>query len=222
LGYLIFGGWTARERTIEKGKVRLVLSRRQRTGPRPIGAGDVQTIDSAGWHGSGWPFADNSANTRSPADPCARPDYTDSDHCTGTVRWGALLPPENPGKPAAHFNYLLPSVYERDQHPEGQESLAPVREIRSLSLTQSSPPSLQYWEGRSRYDGTLHIQHVQLGPLPTGGPQDFVLAQQTFPGGPFSVAPYGVSLSYDFGRNAHMGHAAQIWRRLGRVVGATR
>jgi hypothetical protein len=137
-------------------------------------------------------------------------------------RRASFLPPENPGKTPAHFNYLLASVYDRDQHPESLESLAPIREIRSLSLTQSSPPSLQYWEGRSRYDGTLHIQHVQLGPLPTGGPQDFVPAQQTFPGGPFSVAPYGVSLSYDFGRNAHMGHAAQIWRRLGRVVGATR
>ena len=137
-------------------------------------------------------------------------------------RGASFLPPENPGKPAAHFNYLLPSVYERDQHPEGLESLAPIREIRSLSLTQSSPPSLQYWEGRSRYDGTLHTQNVQLGPLSAAGPQDFVPAQQTFPGGPFSVAPYGVSLSYDFGRNAHMGHAAQIWRRLGRVVGATR
>jgi hypothetical protein len=133
----------------------------------------------------------------------------------------SLLPPENPGKPAAHFNYLLPSVYERDQHPEGLESLAPIREIRSLSLTQSSSPSLQYWGGRSRYDGTLHIQHVQLGPLPTGGPQDFVPARPTFPGGPFSAAPYDVSLSYHFGRNAHMGRATQIWGRLGRI-GATR
>jgi hypothetical protein len=58
----------------------------------------------------------------------------------------SLLPPENPGKPAAHFNYLLPSVYERDQHPEGLESLAPIREIRSLSLTQSSSPSFNTGE----------------------------------------------------------------------------
>jgi hypothetical protein len=130
----------------------------------------------------------------------------------------SFLPPENPGKPAVHFKYC----YERDQHPEGLESLSPVREIKSLSLTQSSPPSLQYWGGRLRYDGTLHIQNVQLGPLPIRGPQDCVPPRQTFPGGPFSVAPNGVSLSYHFGRNAHMGRATQIWRRLGRVVGATR
>jgi hypothetical protein len=132
-----------------------------------------------------------------------------------------FLPPENPRKPV-HFNYLFMGIYERDQHPEGLESLSPIREIRSLPLTQSSPRSRQYWGGRLRYDGTLHIQHVELGPLPTGGPQDFVPPRQTFPGGPFSVAPYGVSLSYRFGRNAHMGRATQIWRRLGRVVGATR
>jgi hypothetical protein len=134
----------------------------------------------------------------------------------------SFLPRENPGRPAAHFKHLFPSVYERAQHPEGLESLAPIRETRSLSITQSSPPSLQYWQGRSTYDGTLHIQQVQLGPLPTGGSQEFVPARQTFPGGPFSVAPHGVSLSYHFGRNAHTGHAAQIWRRLGQVVGATR
>ena len=136
-------------------------------------------------------------------------------------RRASFLPPENPGKTTAHFNYLLASVYDRDPHPGGLESPAPIREVRSLSLTQSSPPSLQYWGEHSRYDGTLHIQHVQLGPLSTGGPQDFVPARQTFPGGPLSAAPNGVSLSYHFGRNPHMGHATQIWRRLGRVM-ATR
>jgi hypothetical protein len=129
----------------------------------------------------------------------------------------SFLPPENPGKPADHFKYLFVGSYERDQHPGGLESLSPIREIRSLSLTQSSPPSLQYWGGRLRYDGTLHIQHMQLGPLPTGGPQDSVPPRQTFPGGPFSVAPNGVSLSYHFGRNAHMGRSTQIWRRFGRI-----
>jgi len=125
-----------------------------------------------------------------------------------------LPPPENSGKPAVHFKYLLVVSYEPDQHPEGLESLSPIREIRSLSLTQSSSPSLQYWGGRLRYDGALHIQNVQLGPLPTDGRQTFVPPRQTFPGGPFSVAPSGFSLSYHFGRNAHMGRATQIWRCL--------
>ena len=133
----------------------------------------------------------------------------------------SFLPPENPGKPAAHFKYIFVESYERDQHPEGLENLAPIREIGNLALTQSSPPSLQFWGRRLRYDGTLHIQNVQLGPLPTGSPQNLVPSRPTFPGGPFSVAPNGVSLSYHFGRNAHLGRAIQIWRRLGRV-GATR
>jgi len=132
-----------------------------------------------------------------------------------------LPPPENSGKPTAHFKYLFVGSYEPDLHQEGLESLSPIREIRSLSLTQSGPPSLQFWGRRLRYDGTLRIQNVQLGPLPTGSPQNPVPSRQTFPGGPFSVAPNGVSLSYHFGRNAHMGRAIQIWRHLGRV-GATR
>jgi hypothetical protein len=101
----------------------------------------------------------------------------------------SFLPPENSGKPAVHFKYLLVVSYEPDQHQEGLESLSPIREIRSLSLTQSSSPSLQYWGGRLRYDGALHIQNVQLGPLPTGGPHNFVPPRPTLPGGPFSVAP---------------------------------
>jgi hypothetical protein len=87
-----------------------------------------------------------------------------------------------------------------------------MRKARNLSLTQSSPPPLQFWGGRLRHDGTLHIQNVQLGPLPAGGLQDFVPPRQNYPGVPFSVGLYGVSLSYHFGRNAHIGHPTEIWR----------
>jgi hypothetical protein len=134
----------------------------------------------------------------------------------------SFLPPENPGKPAAHFSYPFARVYQRDQHPEGLESLSPMREVGNLSLTESSPPPLQFWGGRLRRAGPLHMQHVQLGPLPAGGLQDFVPPRPTYPGVPFSVGLYGVSLSYHFGRNAHIGHSTQIWRHLGRVLGATR
>jgi hypothetical protein len=83
----------------------------------------------------------------------------------------SFLPPENPGKASAHFGYPFARVYERDPHPEGLESLSPMREFRSLSLTQSIPPPLQFWGGPLRQDGPLRMQHVQLGPLPAGGLQ---------------------------------------------------
>jgi hypothetical protein len=134
----------------------------------------------------------------------------------------SFLPPENPGKRAARFSYLFAGVYERGEDPGSLKSLSPMREVRNLSLTQSSPPPLQFWGGRLRRDSTPPMQKILLGPLPAGGPQDFVPPRQAYLGWPFSVRVYGVSLSYHFGRNAHSGHATQIWRSLVRVVNATR
>jgi hypothetical protein len=173
----------------------------------------------------GGPLPTIAQNIRSPNCPSARRTTL----ILTTVRTvpepslgASFLPLENPGKAAAHFSCPFARVYERDQHPEGLESLSPRRELRNLSLTQSSPPRLQFWEGRLPHDGPLHVQHVQLGPLPAGGLQDFVPPRHPHPGVPFSVGLYGVSLSYHFGRNAHIGQTTQIWRYLGRVVGATR
>jgi hypothetical protein len=135
----------------------------------------------------------------------------------------SFLLPENPGKSAAHFNYLSVGAYERDQGLEGLASLSPMREVRTLFLTQSLLPLVQIWGGRLRLDGfisTLHMQNVQLGPSAAGGLQDFRLLRQGYPGALRSVDLYGVSLSFHFGRDAQIGRPAPIWRCLARIVGS--
>jgi hypothetical protein len=134
----------------------------------------------------------------------------------------SFLLPENPGKSAAHFSYLFAGAYERDQGLEGLASLSPMREVKTLFLTQSLLPLVQIWGGRLRLDGfisTLHMQNVELGPSAAGGLQDFRLLRQGYPGGPRSVDLYGVSLSFHFGRDAQIGRPAQIWQCLARIVG---
>jgi hypothetical protein len=142
----------------------------------------------------------------------------------------ALLAPssplsENPGKSAAHFGYLFAGGYERDQGLEGLKSLSPMREVKTLFLTQSMLPLAQFWGGRLRLDGftsTLHTQNVQLGPSAAGGLLDFRPQRQGYPGGPRSVGLYGVSLSFHFGRDAQIGRPAQIWQRLARIHATVR
>jgi hypothetical protein len=46
----------------------------------------------------------------------------------------SFLPPENPGKPAAHFKYLLVGSYERDQHPEPAYGLARILPVVSFGV----------------------------------------------------------------------------------------
>ena len=55
----------------------------------------------------------------------------------------SFLLPENPGKPAAHFSYLFAGAHERDQGLEGLASLSPMREVKTLFLTQSLLPLVQ-------------------------------------------------------------------------------
>jgi len=134
----------------------------------------------------------------------------------------SFLLPENPGKPVAHFSYLFAGAYERDQGLEGLAGLSPMREVKTLFLTQSLLPLVQIWGGRLRLDGfisTLHMQNVELGPSVAGGLQDFRLLRQGYPGGPRSVDLYGVSLSFHFGRDAQIGRPDQIWRCLAQIVG---
>jgi hypothetical protein len=136
----------------------------------------------------------------------------------------SFLLPDKPGKSNAHFSYLFAGVYEyeRDQSLEGFASLSPMREVKTLFLTQSLLPLVQIWGGRLRLDGftsTLHLQNVELGPSAAGGLQDSRLLRQGYPGGPRSVDLYGVSLSFHFGRDAQIGRPAQIWRCLARIVG---
>jgi hypothetical protein len=140
----------------------------------------------------------------------------------------AFLTPKNPGKSAAHSDYLFAGAYERDQGPDGLEGLrqlSSMREVKTLFLTQSLLPLVQLWGGRLRLDGftsSLHMQNVELGPSAAGGLLDFRPSRQNYPGGPRSVGLYGISLSFHFGRDAQIGRPTQIWRSLAQIVSAVR
>jgi hypothetical protein len=136
----------------------------------------------------------------------------------------SFLLPEKSGKSAARFSDLFARAYERDQGLAGLESLSPMREVKTLFLTQSLLPLVQLWGGRLRLDGftsTLHMQNVELGPSAGGGPQDSRPPRQSYRGGPRSIDLYGISLSFHFGRDAQIGRPVQIWRCLARIAGAT-
>jgi hypothetical protein len=127
---------------------------------------------------------------------------------------------QDPGKSNAHFSLLVARAYDRDY---SLEHLSPMDEVKTLILSQSSLPLVQLWGGRLQLDAfqsTLHIQNVQLGPFGNGAIRSPRVPRQSYPGGPRSVHLSGLSLSFQFGRDARTGHPAQLWRRLTRFVGA--
>lgn len=122
---------------------------------------------------------------------------------------------ERPSKSAVDFGYLYVGTYQR------QESFSPVRKVKTLILTQSSLPLVQFWGGRLRLDGftsRLHMQNVESGPSVAGGLQEFRAARQSYVGGPRSIGLYGVSLSFHFGRDAQLQRPTQIWRCVARII----
>jgi hypothetical protein len=127
-------------------------------------------------------------------------------------------PTESPAKSVAHFSYLLMGAYERDR---SLASLSPIREVRTLFLTQSSLPLLRLWGGRLQVDGfmsRLHMQNVQLGPSGAGGLLDFRPPRQGYMVGPRSVGLSGVNLSFHFGGEAQIERPTQIWRCLAGIA----
>jgi hypothetical protein len=103
---------------------------------------------------------------------------------------------EGTGKSAAPFSYPFARAPEPDQ---SLGNLWPMREVKTLFLTQSSLPLVQVWGGRLQLDGftsRLHTQNVQLGPLVAGR-----LQRQAYTSGLRSVGLYGLSLSFHFGRD---------------------
>jgi hypothetical protein len=129
---------------------------------------------------------------------------------------------ENPEKSAGHFSYQFAGVYEPDP---SLMSLAPMRQVDTLFLTQLSVPLVQLWAGRLRFDAfasTINMRNMQLGPSAAGGLQDFLPARQNYPGGPHSVDLYGVSLTFHFGRDAQIGRPTQIWQSIARIIGGAR
>ena len=127
---------------------------------------------------------------------------------------------QDPSKSNPHFGRQFAGAYPRDY---SLEHLSPMNEVRTVILTQSSLPIIQFWGGRLQLDAfqsTLHIQNGQLGLAGVGPIRASLLSGQTYPGGPRSVHLCGLSLSFRFGRDAHTGHPAQLWRRLMHVVDA--
>jgi hypothetical protein len=126
----------------------------------------------------------------------------------------------NDPKSNAHFSRQLAGVYQRDF---SLDHLSPVNEVRTLTLSQSSLPLVQFWGGRLQLDAfesTLRMQTGQLGLVGTGGMRNSRLSGQIYPGGPLTVHLSGLSLNLRFGRDAQIGHSAQLWRRLTGMVGA--
>jgi hypothetical protein len=119
-----------------------------------------------------------------------------------------------------HFSRQFAGVYPRDY---SLEHLSPMDEVRTVILTQSSLPLVQFWGGRLQLDAfqsTLRIQNSQFGLVGGGGMRNSLLSGQSFPGGPRSVHLSGLSISFRFGREARTEHPAQLWRRLTHVVDA--
>jgi len=140
-------------------------------------------------------------------------------------------PSEIPGKSAARSTYVFARAYRDEQSLEGLEGLAglqslwPMREVKTVFLTQSTLPLVQFWGGRLRLDGfrsRIHMQNVQLGPSGGGGLLDFRPPRPWYPGGPRSIGLYGVTLSFHFGRDAQIGRPTPIWQRLARIHAAVR
>ena len=135
---------------------------------------------------------------------------------------------EIPGKSAARSTYVFARAYSDEQSLEGLEglkSLWQVREVKTLFLTQSTLPLVQFWGGRLQLDGftsRVHMQNVQLGPSSGGGLLDFRPPRQWYPGGPRSIGLSGINLSFHFGRDARIGRPTQIWQRLARIHAAVR
>jgi hypothetical protein len=132
----------------------------------------------------------------------------------------SLLLPQDPGKSPAHFSLLFAGDY---QQGLSLERLSPMDEVKTLTLTQSSLPLVQLWDGRLQLDvfeSTLHMQNLQLGPSGYGGMQDFRAPRQGYPGGSGSVHFSGLSLSFHFGRESRTRPPIQLWRHMTRIVGA--
>jgi hypothetical protein len=123
-------------------------------------------------------------------------------------------------KTNAHFSPQIEGAYQVDF---SLEHLSPMNEVRSVILTQSSLPLVQFWGGRLELDAfqsTLHLESGQLGLIGTGGMRNSLLSGQSYPGGPRSVHLSGLSLNIRFGREAQSGHPAQLWRRVTRMMDA--
>jgi hypothetical protein len=135
------------------------------------------------------------------------------------VPTSSFRPSQDAGRYFEHFSYTFPRPKELNQN---LESLSPIHEVKTLFLTQSTLPLLQFGGGHLWLDGftsTLNMQNVQLGPSAAGGLLDF-RPQQAYMVGPRSIQLYGVNLSFHFRRNAQVGRPGPIWQSVGGLLPA--
>lgn len=126
---------------------------------------------------------------------------------------------QDPGKSTADFGLRLAGAYERVNK---LENLSPMVKVKTLVLTQSSLPLVQIRGGRFQlgaFQDTLHLENAEHGLYGNGDIQAARLWQSSYPGGPRSFTFAGLSLSFQFGREARTGRSTQGWRRLSRMVG---
>ena len=141
-----------------------------------------------------------------------------------------FLPPARPEPTVAVLpappTHPLPSVFQSVQlstipvthlsdflnaaHNSGRSNrLSPVESNKTMFVSQSLLPLVQFWSGRVQLGAsisTLHMENfiVSLGHL----------------GSSRSVDHYGVSLTFQFGRGARTGGPTEVWRRMTQLVGA--
>ena len=123
-------------------------------------------------------------------------------------------------KSNARFSPTFAEAYNRDH---SLEHLSPMNEVKTLTLTWSSLPLVQFCRGRLQLDAfqsTLHIRDALLNPFNNDGMRGSHLLGQGYLGVPPSVSLSGLNLGFYFGRNAQTGDPSRSWRRLPRMLGA--
>ena len=123
-----------------------------------------------------------------------------------------------PRTPVAQFTVLVIPAYALDR---SLESRTLVEVVRTLFVTESRLLVIQFWRGRLRldgFDGTLHMQNVQLGASGSGGSTP----SHDQAGLASSVGLDGISLGFRFGRDAQTGRQPQVWGCLAWIMGKSR
>jgi len=101
-------------------------------------------------------------------------------------------------------------------------SLLPLPDqVTTLFASQSIVPVAAFGKGRLSFAGfsaTLHMGNVVLGPSGAGGLLDFRPPRHYQPADPRPMDSYGLSLKLHLGRPVDLGHCAEFWRGVSRLL----
>jgi hypothetical protein len=101
-------------------------------------------------------------------------------------------------------------------------SLLPLPDqVTTLFASQSIIPVATFGKGRLSFAGfsaTLHFGNVVLGPSGAGGLLDFRPPRHYQPADPRPMDSYGLSLKLHLGRPVDLGHRAEFWRGVSRLL----